>query len=569
MTADIARLRRLAPAPRRRLALAICLGSLALGSSVGVMAVSAWLISRAAQHPPVLELTVAVVCVRGLAIGRAVFRYLERLVSHDLAFRRLAELRVAVARRLEPLAPAGLAAFRRGELLTTLVADVDAQQDQQLRVVEPIAVGALVATASVAVTAWLLPAAGLVLCAALALAATVPPLVTALGTRAANRDLAAQRARQSALVVEGLRAAPDLTACGAADAWLRRIDLLDADLARTTKRIGRATGLGAGLCTVLGGLAVWAIALVAVPSVRSGVTPGVQLAVLLLLPIAAWEVVGALAPAVSARARVQASARRLAVVLDAPVPVRDPVQPRDLDGPPDRIAVRHLAAHWPVAPDARDDERPRGIEDVDLDLAPGWRVAVVGQTGAGKTTLVAALLRQVEVADGSYLVDGVDARAAAGDDVRAAFGHVSADAHVFDSTLRENLRFARPGAGDGELWDALRAARLAAWVTRLPDGLDTFVGERGARMSAGERVRLSLARALLSQRPVLLLDEPTAGLDPETADALTAELLAARGDRSVLLVTHRLTGLSGVDEIVVLDSGRVVQRGAPDAVLAG
>jgi ABC-type multidrug transport system fused ATPase/permease subunit len=255
-------------------------------------------------------------------------------------------------------------------------------------------------------------------------------------------------------------------------------------------------------------------------------------------------------------------------VLDARPPVAEPAHPAHLAGSPHCISARHLAARWPIAPDATDDHRPHGIHDVDLCLVPGRRVAVLGPSGAGKTTLVAALLRQVEVAGGSYRVDGLDVRTLSGDDVRSTYGHVSADAHVFDSTVRENLRFVRPDADDEDLWRALRAARLAAWVTHLPDGLDTFVGERGARMSAGERIRLALARAFLADRPVLLLDEPTAGLDPETATALTRELLDVARDRAVLLVTHRLSGLSNVDEVIVLDQGKIVQRGAPQTIAA-
>ncbi len=560
---SVARILELAPWPRRRFAAAVALGTLALGSAVGLMAVSAWLISRAAQHPPVLALGIAVVAVRGLAIGRAVFRYLERLVSHDVAFRQLGDLRVVVAARLEPLAPGGLAAFRRGGLLARLVADVDSQQDLPLRVVEPVAVGALVGALSAGAVAWLLPPAGLVLAAAVVVAATVVPVTTAVAGRRSDRLLAPARDRMSTVVIETLRAAPDLVAAGADRGWLAEAEAADAELARVARATGRVEGIGAGLAALVGGLAVWGMVVVGIPAVRSGTLRGVDLAVVVLLPLATWEAVSTIAPALSVWARVRTSAGRLADVLDAPPPVAEPAAPAPVPDGPGRIAVRGMHARWPIDPDAPGDERPRGVAGVDLDLSPGRRVAVVGRTGAGKTTLAAALLRFVDIAGGDYVLDGADVRGAATDAVRARLGHVAGDAHIFDSTVRENLRLARPDATEEDLWDALQRARLADWVRGLPEGLDTDVGERGGRMSGGERTRLALARALLARRPVLLLDEPTTALDPVTAEAVTADLLAAGRDRAVLLVTHSLAGLDDVDEVVVLDSGRVVQRGRP------
>jgi thiol reductant ABC exporter CydC subunit len=558
-TADVRALQESVPLPRRRLARAIVLGTAASASGVALMAVSAWLISRAAQRPGSLALTVPAACVQALAIGRAAFRYLERLASHDLAFRQLADLRVEVAKRVEPLAPAGLAAFRRGDLLSALVSDVDAQQDLTLRVIEPLAVCALVGALSIVAAAWLLPTAGLVLAAVLMVAAIVVPLVNRGAARSANDEVATRQATVSALVVETLRAAPDLAVNGAADNWIDRIERADADFGRATQRIGRANGIGAALSVVLGGVAIWAVTVVAVPAVRSGALAGVRLGALVLLPVAVWEIVTAIAPALAALDRVGGSASRLLRVFNAAAPVPDPIDPVPLRSNSPELRLHEACSQWPVAADAPGSERPHGIVDVDLKLTAGRRVAIVGSSGAGKTTLVATMLRFVELTAGSYDIDQTDVRTVDGASVREQLGHVSPDAHVFDSTVRENLRFARPDASDEDLQRALAAARLDGWIDGLPDGLDTRVGLRGAQMSAGERTRLSMARALLADRPVLLLDEPTAGLDVTVADQVTDELLAPR-DRTVVLVTHRSGGLDQVDEIIALEDGRVVRR---------
>ncbi|HEU4675416.1 MAG TPA: thiol reductant ABC exporter subunit CydC [Motilibacteraceae bacterium] len=554
------RLLALAPPDRARSVLAVLVGALAAGCAVGLLAVSAWLISSAALQPRLAALSVAVVAVRGLAVGRGSFRYVERLASHDVAFRQLATLRGRFWARLEPLAPAGLPAFRRGDLLARLVGDVDTVQDLPLRVLQPALVAALAGALSVGITAALLPSAGVLLLVALLVAATAVPMATAWSSRRADLRLAAARADLSAGVVELLRTQPDLIAYGASERKLAELRRADDELTRLARSTAGATGLGAGLAALCSGLAVLGALLLGVPAVRAGSLAGPSLAVVVLVPLAAFEAVALLPPALAALARVRRSGSRLLEVLDAEPPVVDPVRPAPLPAATD-VRLRDVVARWPGAPEP-------ALRGVDLELAPGRRVAVVGSSGAGKSTLAAVLLRFLDVEAGSYLLGGVDARSLASDDLRQVVGLCAQEPHVFDSTLRENLRLARPGASDDELREALAAARLLAWVQTLPDGLDTFVGERGAQLSGGERQRLALARALLADFPVLVLDEPTANLDPATADALTADLLAATRHRTTLLVTHRLTGLEGVDEVLVLEAGRVVERGTHRELLA-
>lgn len=564
--AALARLRGTARARRARLGLALLLGSLALGCAVGLMATSGWLISRAAQQPPVLYLMVAVTATRAFGIGRAVFRYAERLVAHDAVFRMLADVRVAVFQRLERLAPAGLAGRRRGDLLSRLVADVDAVQDYFLRWLLPVGAAVLVGAGAVGFTGWLLPQAGAILAAGLLLAGVGVPLLSGALARRAERQLAPARGRLSTRVVEVLTGTAELTVAGALTARTEAVRRADRDLTALAARSAAVAGTGAGLSALLCGLTTAAAAVAGVQAVHAGRLGGVALAVVVLTPLAAFEAVTGLPLAVQYRRRTRHAAERVFEVLDAPEPVREPAEPADAPATPFPLVVRGLTARHPG------QDRP-ALDGVGFTLRPGHRLAVVGTSGSGKTTLAQVLLRFLDQESGTYTLAGTAARELAGDAVRRLVGLCAQDAHLFDSSLRENLRLARrdrsvPDGADQDLWDALGRARLADWVRGLPDGLDTMVGEHGARLSGGQRQRLALARALLADFPVLVLDEPAEHLDLATADALTADLLATTEGRTTVLITHRLTGLDAVDEVLVLDRGRIVQSGSPAALAA-
>ncbi|MDG9682858.1 thiol reductant ABC exporter subunit CydD [Streptomyces sp. DH18] len=556
----LARVREAAGAQRGRLTLALLLGSLAVGSAVGLMAVSGWLISRASEEPPVMYLMMAVTATRAFGIGRAVFRYAERLVSHDAVLKLLAELRVAVYRGLERIAPGGLRTTRRGDLLSRLVADVDALQDYWLRWLLPVGTAVVVGTAAAGFTGWLLPEAGVILAVGLLVAGVGVPLVSGACARRTERQLAPARAALATRVADLLGSTAELTVAGALPARQTRLRAADTLLTRIASRAAAATALGGGLSALVCGLTVVAAATVAVPAVQDGRLSGVALAVVVLTPLAAFEAVTGLPLAVQYRQRVARSAERVFEVLDAPVPVREPEAPAEEAASPFPLEVRGLSARYPGA-------RHDALASLDLTLTPGRRIAVVGPSGSGKTTLAQVLLRFLDASSGTYRLGGVEASALDSDTVRRSVGLCAQDAHVFDSSIRENLRLARPGATDAELRDALSRARLLDWVLALPEKLDTPVGEHGARLSGGQRQRLALARALLAGFPVLVLDEPAEHLDLPTADALTADLLDATRGCATVLITHRLTGLDTVDEVLVLDAGRVVQRG-PYAELA-
>ncbi|MFE5208826.1 thiol reductant ABC exporter subunit CydD [Streptomyces sp. NPDC056600] len=563
------RVRGLSGARRGRLGTALLLGSLALGSAVGLMATSGWLICRASEMPPVLHLMLAVTATRAFGMGRAVFRYAERLVSHDAVLRMLADTRVAVFARLERLAPAGLRGARRGDLLSRLVTDVDALQDYWLRWLLPVGAALTVSAGSVAFAAWLLPEAGAVLAVGLLAAGGGVPLLTAAVARRAEARLAPARGELATRVTDLLTGTAESTVAGALPARLAAARAADAVLTRIAGRTSSASALGDGLVALIGGLTVAASALVAVSAVGAGRLDGLLTAVVVLTPLAAFEAVLGLPLAAQYRQRVRRGAERVFDVLDAPDPVREPERPLPAPVSPFPLVMRGLSARHP-------GQRGTALSGVDLVLEPGRRVAVVGTSGAGKTTLAQVLLRFLEPEAGSCTLAGVDIRELDGDQVRRLVGLCAQDAHLFDSSVRENLLIARKGATDAELRGVLDRVDLLEWADGLPEGLDTLIGEHGARLSGGQHRRLALARALLADFPVLVLDEPTEHLDLPTADALTADLLsatevsAARG-RSTVLITHRTVGLEAVDEVLVLDGGRVVQRGryADLAAVAG
>lgn len=551
----LARLRGMAQQRKGKLGLALLLGALAIGSSVGLMGTSGWLISRASEQPPVMYLMIAVTATRAFGMGRAVFRYAERLVSHDAVLRMLADTRVAVYRRLERLAPAGLRNRHRGDLLSRLVADVDALQDYWLRWLLPASAAAVVGAGAVGFTAWLLPEAGAVLAVGLLLAGVGVPLLSGGVACRAERKLAPARGVLATRVADLLTGTAELTVAGALPRRTAAAKEADAELTRIASRTATATALGDGLGALASGLTVAAAALVGVQAVHDGRLSGVALAVVVLTPLAAFEAVIGMPLAVQYRQRVRKSAERVYEVLDAPEPVPEPAEPAQRPQSPFPLRLEALHARY----EGQDRD---AIAGVGLTLEQGRRIAVVGPSGSGKTTLAQVLLRFLGTTEGTYTLGGTEAAALDGDTVRELVGLCAQDAHIFDSSVRENLLIARKDASDAQLRDALTRARLTEWTDSLPEGLDTLVGEHGARLSGGQRQRIALARALLADFPVLVLDEPAEHLDLPTADALTDDLLAATEGRTTLLITHRLAGLDAVDEVIVLDAGRIVQRGA-------
>jgi ATP-binding cassette subfamily C protein CydC len=541
MTGTLGRLVAFAGVPARRLALSAALGVLAVGFGVGLLTVAGYLISRAAEQPPILSLTMTIVVVRFFGLARPLTRYLDRVVSHDVALTALGRIRTRFYERIEPLAPGQLEGFRRGELLGRMVGDVDALQGLYVRGLTPPLVALLVGAACVALTAVVLPAAAVILAAGLVLAGVLVPALTARLNHASGRRQGAARSELTAELVELLRGAPELVVYGREAETLAGIRARSDDLVRLGRRDALAAGLAEGLSILIAGVTVAGVLAV----VTHASIDRVLVATIALLALASFDCVLPLRAAAIELSTTIAAGRRVLDLADREPSIRDPAGPRPVPELPAAVALEGVTARY--APGS-----PAALSGFDLRLEPGRRIALVGPSGAGKTTVTNLLLRFLDPEAGRVTLGGRDVRELHQQDVRRTFALAGQNAYVFNSTIRANLTLARPGATDAELEHALRRARIDDWVASLPDGLETLVGEDGSKLSGGQRQRLTIARALLSDAPVLILDEPTAHLDPETARSVVEDALESSGGRTVLLITHRPEGLDLVEEIVSL-----------------
>ncbi|WP_309134057.1 thiol reductant ABC exporter subunit CydC [Cellulomonas sp.] len=555
---------RLLDVDARRVALAVLLGTLALGCAVALAAVSAWLIARASQMPPVLTLSVATVAVRTFGIGRGLLRYLERLVSHDVALRGMVALRTTLYARLAAGRPEAVLAVRRGDLLARVGADVDAVGDVVVRGLLPAAVAAVLGVGTSVAMALFWPPAGLALALCLVLAGVVAPWATARGARRAEERGVQARADMTATALGVLDDAGPLAVAGRLEAETAALRDADRRLAAAADAGAPSAAVGAALGQLAVGLAVVAALVSGVPAVRAGLLAPVELAVVVLTPLAAFEATSVLPAAAVQVQRSRAAAARVLALLDAAGPGTSPAAPHapepatDAAVPGPQLRAEGATCGWPG--------RAAAVHDVDLVLAPGRRVAVAGPSGAGKTTLLLTLAGLLPPTGGAVRLDGRDLGALPRAQVVTAAVATTEDAHVFGTSVLENLRVARGDLTAAEAREALERAGLGAWLAGLPDGLGTVLGPDGRTVSGGERRRLLLARALVADAPLVLVDEPAEHLDPVTADALLDRLwhlppTRAGAARGVLVVTHRLTTLAAADEVLWLQDGRVAARG--------
>lgn len=539
-------------------------------AALALMATATWLLMSAAGRPPLDRLTVAIVAVRALAIGRGVLRYTERLAGHDAVLRIVTDVRSRVFATLAARRPT--AEHRSGDALSRLVSDVETVQDLLLRVLVPGAAAAAVGVLAVTGAALVSPPTAGVLAVGLLAAGLGLPLLAAALTRRSADQVAPLRGALASDAVDLTHGAADLAAFGATGTALRAATDRADRLAGLERRLA-AAGFAVDAAGVLvGGLTSAAVVLTALRADVSGVMVGV----LAVGTLAAVEVTLALVGAARQWSVLRVGLARVADLLVDPTDrtARDRADddrggpgPSD-EGRPVPVAAPHHVRLDGVVVRYRQGA-PAALDGLDLDLPAGRRVAVVGPSGAGKSTLAAVLTGAVPPEDGRVTLDGVELSAYRAEELPRAVGGLLAEAHVFHATVRENLLLGRGRADDEALASAAAAAGLLDWVRAQPAQWDTVVGEEGGQLSGGQRQRLALARALLATPGLLVLDEPTEGLDPNAADAVLASALAAvPAEHSVLLISHRLSGLAGLDEIVVLDAGRVVQRGRHDELVA-
>ncbi len=560
---ELLRLLRLVRPFAGQVAAATALGVATVASGIGLMGTAAFLIAAAALQPSIAELQVAIVGVRFFGLGRGIFRYLERLASHRLTLRLLGRLRVWFYEALEPLAPARTLSMRSADLLTRAVADVESLQELYIRVLAPPLVAITVAAGTgFFIGAFHLSLAVVFLSLFAAAGIGIPAGMHALGTRVGNR-LTRTRADLAAAIVDGIQGMADLLACGQGAGQRHRVEELSLRLTRDRERASRVEALGAAAMTFATHATVWVVLVIAIPMVRAGFIDGVELAVICLVAMAAFEAVQPLPAAARHLSEQLAAARRVFSILDARPAVEDPVRPAPVsrEPSPPALDIHGLEFTYPGS------DEP-ALSGLDLELPAGGRLAVVGPSGAGKSTLAHLLLRFWDPAAGEILLAGHPLSDYRLDVLRQIVGVLSQRIDLFTGTVRDNLLLASPAANPDALEEAAGRAELLGTIDDLPEGWDTWIGERGLELSGGQRQRLAIARVLLRDPALLVLDEPTTGLDPVTEMRLMRTLRELMEDRTTILITHRLVAMEAMDQILVLDRGRVVEHGPHHELLA-
>jgi ATP-binding cassette subfamily C protein CydC len=536
------------------------LGFLAIGANVALMATSAYLISKAALVTNVADIALTITAVRVLAIGRAAFRYLERYVTHRVTFDVLADLRVWFFASVEPLAPAGLATHRRGDLLGRIVADIDTLEDFYVRVVSPPIVAALVTAFAAGILGLFEPILGVVLVAFVAFAGIVLPVVARRLSRTAARTLIETRAELRASVVDELAGMADLAALDRTSWHRDRTLALGAATDDVLSELARVRAWAGALATVVAGLAAVTILGIGAGLVENGRLDGVWLAALPLAALATFEAMGPLAQAFALQDANEAAAERLFALTDAAPVATDPARPALLPTQSRAPSLTFRDVRFRYAAD-----EPLVLDGCTLEVPAGTSLAILGPSGSGKTTLVNLLARFWAPDAGDVCVGGTSVRDLRAEDVRSLLAVVEQDVHLFDATIRDNLAVADADVTDERIEAACRLAGIHDAIATMPAGYETWIGEGGLLLSAGERQRLAIARALIKDAPIVVLDEATANLDVATERALLASLRTHLAGKTVLAITHREAVAAAMDRTVRLDAGRAIEDPTPVA----
>jgi ATP-binding cassette, subfamily C, bacterial CydC len=539
--------------------LSVLCGVATVACGIGLLGTAAYVIAVAALHPSIAVLEVAIVGVRAFGIGRGVFRYLERLLSHSVNFGLLAELRVWFYKALEPLAPARLESYQSGDLLNRAIGDIETLENFYVRAVSPPLTAFVITigiTLFVGTFDFLL--SFVMLLGMLAAGIGLPVLVRKLSIP--NGQLVTQeRARLSALLIDAIQGMSDLLAFGQEKIVYRRLRESSRALNSATERLARVGALGNAGGILLSNLTMWLILLATIPLIGMGRVDAGMIGVLALVVLSAFEAMTPLPQAAQHLEGSIQSAQRLFDLVDAQPNVKNPLvvqtAPESVDLLIQDLTFRYSPESEPV------------LAEINLHMEPGKKVALVGPSGAGKTTLGNLLLRFWDCPEGAIQLDGHDIRSYRMEDVRAQIAVVSQSVYLFSGTLRSNLTIAQPAASDEKIDEVIREVGLEELVSGLPNGEETWIGAQGLQLSGGERQRVAVARAMLKDASLILMDEPTASLDAITAQALTEAMVRVFAEKSILLITHSLIGMELFDEILVLKDGRIVERGKHDELI--
>ena len=543
----------------RRILLALILSTLTITSHIGLMTASAYLLARAALHPPILDLMVTIVGVRFFGLSRAVFRYFERYVSHDVTFRVLSQIRVKFYEGLEPLAPARLFNLQSGDLFSRIVADVEIQQNFFLRVIMPPMAALLVLCGYGLFLANYDLRFSVILAAGFLLAGLGIPWIIRSLSQGAGRRLVSLKAELNTQIADSLLGITDLLAYGQAHTQLNKIERTNESLAHQQRRIARLSALSSSLTGMLANLSMWLILVLGIVLVEQGKLSGVNLGMLALGAFSSFEALFPLALVPHHLEQNRAAADRLLELIKAQPAVTDQEsmspEPKEMS-----LAFQEVSFRY-------GEGEPWALQRVSFRIPEQGNLAIVGASGSGKTSVVNLLLRFWEYDEGKIDWGGYSLRDYPQQRIRDSIGVVTQRTHIFNATIRENLLLANPEAREEELIQAAQKANLHDFILSLPKGYDSFVGEGGFKLSGGQRQRLAIARVLLKNAPVLILDEAVEGLDPITERAVMEEVYQLMEGRTTLIITHRLSGMEKMNEILVLDQGQVVERGKHNELL--
>ncbi len=543
-----------------RVCLALLLSALTVTSHIGLMATSSYLLARAALQPPIMDLMITIVGVRFFGISRAVFRYFERLVSHDVTFRVLSRMRMIVYKGIEPLAPARLKELRSGDLLSRIVGDVEVQQNLFLRVLAPPLVAVLVLLGYGGFLAYFNQGFTMILAAFfLAAGVALPLLVRALGKGIGQMKIQA-KARMYTFILDSLQGMPEMLAFGQTGAVFQRIQEAQSELSHSERRMAKVTGTANALMGMSSHLGMLAVLVLGIILVEGRQIDGVLLGMLALGVLSSFEAVATLPAGQQYLEENEAAGRRLKHLIDEGRNLEKEKGRLDAPGLEPELAFENVRFRY-------EPNGPWVLDNISVKIPGGRRIGIVGQSGAGKSTLVNLLVRFWEPAAGEIRLGGVNIKELTPQVVRENMGIVSQKPYLFHATIKENLLLAKPEATNEELYEAARRARIHDFILSLPQGYDCLIGEEGMKLSGGQQQRLAIARVLLKDAPILILDEATSGLDPVTERELKEELFALAENRTLIVITHHLELVKDMDEILVLGKGRILEQGKHEELM--